>query len=1175
MKPGSAEGVQQASTLHGLGGGSNDDLGTMSRDRRHGDPFPLPLIDDEFMELHGCDQGLQPMHLRLANEAVKSANALAGAHMRVTRNPSTLRAPRAPDGRTAIQVEMTKDILEKVAQIPSPPDDMTEEGCLRDLMGASYLYGEANHLASYNPDKIKIFKRRLTPMDARSLCPPEVRRQLELFPQFIERTEDEISTLYPDGLQVEPYWDPALRRDRKLREDLYVRLWNTGLLTFRRRRKALVAFFCVKKKDGMQRLICDARQANKCHRAPPSTQLSTPTSFSSIDLTDYNLMGQGFGEIFGLHDADGFSPATSCRGAEGDVGDCFYNFSIEELASWFSTRDSFNTHHLEKLGILPDYIYDDELRDFDAVRVGETLIPCFRGVCMGWAWALHLAQSIVTYQISLPVGGCQRDLLLDRKVAPDPTPNRPVVGTYVDNVQVLGGNHDGVADRMEGIVKQFQQLGIPFVTSGDEPLAKFETLGLVFDVKNRKIRHRHQRSWRLYMATRCLLKRGRLRGETLRVWLGHVIHHFQLCRSAMLAVHSCYRFVEASLGKRMEVWPSVRFEMRLVLGLIFQGQADLALPYSRVAYLGDSSTHGYSLMATECSEQEVKKAMRSHERWRFLEAEAYVPEGVFNHKSSQVIGQAAESRPLGLSTEYGKKLEASILDDRIAKKKSVRMDKDKYLKSTRKITVEVPSLCEKLDSKWHDPGRYKLLVARAWKHKQEHINLQEAPVCLMGLRRQCRTRSGLRQRLLTLSDNLACVLAFSKGRSGSYGMNQLVRRSAAYCLFGGIQWHLRHVRSEDNVADESSRWHDPQSSLAKWKKEEARRCEDIGMKEELTRCESRHDLTPQKVPVSSEGEKQDNSSSWRSTIPRAPLIAYLPLFFLEVFAGSGRLTSSMAWHGMAHLAAFEIYNGLEFDLTRPATQAVVMGLIQLGLVWYLHLGLPCTCWSRARHNIKNVARAQAREMVSVELTLFAVALCIEQVRLGWFFSIENPASSRLFEFRPIVDLMGMHGVFRVTWDSCWYGAPFKKPTSLVTNMASLSQLAQNCTRDHQHVPLVGTERYVDESGKTRSRNRTAGAGEYTWELTHAWAGFAAQQAPAAAWLTDYADFKTVVVRRLQEVAATELSKTSWVGKDKFKRLDIHLGEQPRPLARAKAYRKPIVFGQHTKKEIEFLRSQGA
>ena len=1149
---------------------------TMSRDRKHGDPFPLPLVDQKFIDQHMPDF-VSPWRLQLANEAVKSANALAGAHMKATRALHSIHAPRTQRPRTAVQIEMTLDILKRLDTLPPPETGCNEEQCLRDLTGASYLYGEANHLASYDPDRIKIFRRRLNPLDARSLCPPEVRRQLELFPQFIERTEDEISDLYPDGLGVEPYWDPALRKNRKLREDLYVRLWNTGLLTFRRKRKALIAFFVVKKKDGMQRLVCDARQANRCHRPPPTTQLSTPSCFSAIDLSDYNLMEQGFGEIFGLHDSDGDSPVFSCRGNEGDVGDCFYNFSIEELSSWFATKDQFSTERLSQLGICPSTIFDDDRQDFDKVVPGEYLIPCFRGVCMGWSWALHLAQSIVSHQVSLPVQGYTADLILDRKVAPDPTPSHPVIGTYVDNVQVLGGNAISVDDRMRGIVEQFKSLGIPFVTSSDESLQQFETLGLVFDLEHRCIRHRHSRSWRLYYATKCLLKRGRIRGETLRIWLGHVVHHFQLCRPAMSAVHSCYRFVSAALGKRMEVWPSVRFEMRIVFGLIFQGFADLALPYSEVAYLGDSSTYGYSLMVTECSEKESKKAMRSQERWRFLEAEVYVPGGAFSHESAAPAGQAAITGAVGPSTKWGQMQTHENFEAFVTKKKQVHMNRDAHLPSHGTVVIDVPSLCESLDPAWKKISRYKLIVARAWKYKTEHINLKEARVCLLGLRRQCRTLSGLRKRLLTISDNLSCVLAFNKGRSNSYAMNQLVRRSAAYCIFGGIKWHLRHIRSEDNAADDSSRWHDP-SSMAKWKREEARRQFEADLKHTFkmkSQAERDRELHPQRVQLDRPADMCTNDcADLNSHIP-TPRIAYLPLFFLEVFAGSGRLTSSMASHGFTCLSPFEIYDGMEYDITRPSTQAFLMGLIQAGLVWYIHFGLPCTCWSRARQSTKNLVRAQAREMVSLELTLFTVALCIEQVRRGRFFSIENPANSRLFEFRPVLELLGMYKVFMVTWDSCSYGTIYKKPTSLISNMTSLQQLACRCTRDHSHVPVVGSEQYFGLGGGYRTRNRTVGAGEYPWALTDAWANLAGQHAPEASRLPDYSDFNSVVTKRLQEIAGHKPPKQRSPRQDRPTRLDIHFGNEPRPLYRARAYRRPIIFGQRTKEEIAFLRSQGA
>lgn len=56
---------------------------------------------------------------------------------------------------------------------------------------------------------------------------------------------------YPDGLGIEPYWDPRLKKSLANREDLYFRLWKAGLLSFRRKRKAFIAFFVVKKKDGM------------------------------------------------------------------------------------------------------------------------------------------------------------------------------------------------------------------------------------------------------------------------------------------------------------------------------------------------------------------------------------------------------------------------------------------------------------------------------------------------------------------------------------------------------------------------------------------------------------------------------------------------------------------------------------------------------------------------------------------------------------------------------------------------------------------------------------------------------------------------------------------------------------------------------------------------------------
>lgn len=1154
----------------------------ISRDRKHGDPFPLPRLDKDFAFTEDFNfdlRGLSSLHLQLVNEAIRSANGLAGVCMRAKH--SALSFPAASRKRpTSVQVTMINDLVARILEVGPPPEGLREDDALKELAGASYLYEEANNLAKYDPEKIKIFKRRLHPLEARSLCSKDVEAQLKHFQHFVERSEEEILAAYPEGLGVEPYWDPQLKKSLRNREDLYFRLWKAGLLSFRRKRKALIAFFVVKKKDGMQRLICDARQANRCHRPPPPTKLSTPAAFGGLDLTEYNIMEQGFGEIFGLHDGEGpqeHPPRVACRGNEGDVGDCFYNFTIEELASWFCTFDSFSVERLAELGMEPTTIFDDDLQKYTPVQPGEVLIPCFRGVCMGWSWALHLAQSIVTHQASLSVNGDSSDLLLDKAIVPDISPCKPVIGVYVDNLQVIGGSASSVNERMTGIVNTFQQLGIPFVVSGDEALDRFETLGLVFDLERRCIRHRAARSWRLYMTTRALLRRGRIRGEMMRVWIGHVVHHFQLARCNMSVIHACYRFVEASLGKRSLVWPSVRLEMRMVLGLIFLNEADLQAPYHNTVYLGDSSSHGFSLMETTATELEVKTAMRCQERWRFVEAHVEVPDGEVTHGCTHARGQSP-LQGLASSTTYGKSVRAKA--EVHMKRKNITLKGE--IQSTNTVTIEVPTICEPLRECWHKPGRYRLLVARPWKYKLEHINLKEARVLLMGLRRHCRSAQNAHCRLLSLSDNLSCV-AFSKGRSSSYALNQLVRRSAAYCTFLGIRWHIRHIPTGVNTADAPSRWFDP-SPPKKWAKAE----HDMilrtaiydssvatgGAKDEYVGKFATRDIEPQRINLADTQCFSSRDKDFDIPDIHIPSVipVVLPLFFLEVFAGSARLTSSMAAMGFMCLAAFDFRMGVEFDLTRPSTQSLLLALLERGLVWYIHFGLPGACWSRARKGIKNHVRARAREKVSLELTMFTIAACRIQYRMGWFFSIENPRGSRVWEFPPLVDLFGLHQVQFIHWSMCSYGSIYKQDTSLLTNMASLRALARACTKNHHHASQCGTKR-LPAGCKVKSGNPTACAGEYPWGLAQAWALAVYEQAPQAAFQPDVSNFSRVVGQRFKEIAQQRRPHRQSAAEGE--RGALHLQAPQRTRAKAKTCSQPILFRQLTNQHSQWLKEQGA
>ncbi len=84
-------------------------------------------------------------------------------------------------------------------------------------------------------------------------------------------------------------------------------------------------------------------------------------------------------------------------------------------------------------------------------------------------------------------------------------------------------------------------------------------------------------------------------------------------------------------------------------------------------------------------------------------------------------------------------------------------------------------------------------------------------------------------------------------------------------------------------------------------------------------------------------------------------------FFLELFAGTRRLSEAIKRRGLKTLPCFEVENGEEFNLLDPKVQTFVGGLRRSGQVWYVHFGTPCCIWSRARRNIKNFRKARRQK----------------------------------------------------------------------------------------------------------------------------------------------------------------------------------------------------------------------
>ena len=122
------------------------------------------------------------------------------------------------------------------------------------------------------------------------------------------------------------------------------------------------------------------------------------------------------------------------------------------------------------------------------------------------------------------------------------------------------------------------------------------------------------------------------------------------------------------------------------------------------------------------------------------------------------------------------------------------------------------------------------------------------------------------------------------------------------------------------------------------------------------------------------------------------------------------------------------------------------------------------------------------------------ALCRLISKKGGFFSVENPATSAVWNYEPVQDLLSLPGAVDVKLDQCEFGlrpphwaelggdVRMRKSTILRTNLGELGVLGVRCGGGHAHFRCLGNVRH---EGKSVVVARFAG--RYPAPLTTAWA----------------------------------------------------------------------------------------
>ncbi|CAK0810785.1 unnamed protein product, partial [Prorocentrum cordatum] len=210
-------------------------------------------------------------------------------------------------------------------------------------------------------------------------------------------------------------------------------------------------------------------------------------------------------------------------------------------------------------------------------------------------------------------------------------------------------------------------------------------------------------------------------------------------------------------------------------------------------------------------------------------------------------------------------------------------------------------------------------------------------------------------------------------------------------------------------------------------------------------------------------------------------------------AALAAIEASLGDLGLLVTAPVDLKNGSHVDILDYRVFNVLASWTRSRKLWWVHFGAPCIAWSQAAGAARSQHRRQGLQLA--RRTLELMRLC-RGFNVHW--SLENPASSKLFTWAPLASFICSAESVKILIHYCQYGCTYKKPTFVISDHPDLSVIGRACSGGHAHEILEGKVSVAIE-GSIRSRWKTSLAGSYPPALCRAWAKALGAVAPSSAW----------------------------------------------------------------------------
>ena len=451
-------------------------------------------------------------------------------------------------------------------------------------------------------------------------------------------------------------------------------------------------------------------------------------------------------------------PRPSTYFSQSDVADSFYRIRMPAGLSEMFVLPPVETKYLS-------------LTDEQQATFGARCSPQLCVLPMGWSWALHFCQRVV--EAAMRLAGCSvADAVTDRgpsQILLESDASSAKHAEYVDNFSAVSLDPEAARSAVARTKAVLESHGIGcHELEGPDRIAT--STGLEFDGPRGQIRVSRKRVWRLRLGIEFALRLKKITGKEIESIVGHYTW-CTLVRCPGLAVpHACYSFLRSAGSVPTGPWPSVLCELRWMVAVLPLLISETWLPWSGQLYASDAAPSGYGVCVKRVEPRLAAHIGRVVEKWRFRAEDSV----------------QARAHTMGVDVLVLNPVDMTRLPDQ----------GPLLNENGEQLLEEVPLGLM--------AGGWQTVLMVQWQ-REENTLRTEGRACLMAARHALRSVDRLCCRHLLISDNLALVLAFGKGRATSSNIINTCRVLAAFSFFTGSHFSVRWVPSEANPADAPSR----------------------------------------------------------------------------------------------------------------------------------------------------------------------------------------------------------------------------------------------------------------------------------------------------------------------------------------------------------------------------------